>query len=154
MEKNEIAAKRIEDGDLHGEQWILYVDGASNENGSGAGTMLISPEEHKIHCALCFRFQASSNEAEYEAFLEGLRLVKELKVNHLKVYSDSQLVVNRVNETYQAREEKMVTYLEKAKELIRSISKFLMPMHWPSQLPLRMLSCSMLYLWNSYLNPA
>ena len=31
------------------QQWALYIDGASNENGSGAGMMLISPEGHKIH---------------------------------------------------------------------------------------------------------
>ena len=86
--------------------------------------MLISPKEHKIHCALRFGFQASNNEAEYEALLEGLRLAKELKVSHLKVYSDSQLVMNQVNETYQAKGEKIVAYLEKAKELIRSIPTF------------------------------
>ena len=34
MEKNKTTAKKLKDGDLHGEQWILYVDGASNENGS------------------------------------------------------------------------------------------------------------------------
>ena len=86
--------------------------------------MLISPKKHKIHYALHFRFQESNNEAEYEALLAGLRLAKELKVNHLKVHSDSQLVVNQVNETYQARGEKMVIYLGKTKELIRLISTF------------------------------
>ena len=55
--------------------------------------MLVSPREHKIHCALYFGFQASNNEAEYEALLVGLRLAKELRVSHLKVYSDSQLVL-------------------------------------------------------------
>ena len=45
------------------EQWVLYVDGASNENGSGANMMLITPERHKIHCALHFGFAASNNEA-------------------------------------------------------------------------------------------
>ena len=84
--------------------------------------MLISPKGHKIHCALCFGLQASNNEAEYEALIAGLRLARELKTNNLKVYSDSQLVVNQVNETYQAREEKIVAYLEKAKELMGSIS--------------------------------
>ena len=100
MEKDETTAKRLEDSDLHEEQWILYIDRASNENGSKAGMMLISPEEHKIHYALRFRFQAYDNEAEYKALLAGLRLEKELKANHLKVYSDSQLVMNQVKETY------------------------------------------------------
>ena len=40
----------------------------------------------------------------------------------MKVYNNSQLVVNQVNETYQARWKKMVAYLDKAKELMGSIS--------------------------------
>ena len=47
------------------EQWTLYVDGASNDTGSKASMMLISPEGHKIHYAIHFGFKASSNEAEY-----------------------------------------------------------------------------------------
>ena len=56
--------------------------------------MIISSEGNKIHCSLHFGFQASNNEVEYEAVIAGLRLAKELKVNNLRVYSDSQLVVN------------------------------------------------------------
>ena len=52
----------------------------------------------------------------------GVKLAKELNVENLEEYSDSQLVVNEVNETYQVRGEKMVTYLVKAKELMESIS--------------------------------
>ena len=39
----------------------------------------------------------------------------------MKVYSDSQLIVNQVNNVYQERREKMVAYLERAKELLGSI---------------------------------
>ena len=49
----------LEDAD----QWILYVDDTSNENGSRASMVLISPEGHKIHYALHFGFSASNNEA-------------------------------------------------------------------------------------------
>ena len=60
--------------------WELYVDGASNESGAGVGVILISPEGHRIHSALRFRFYVSNNEAEYEALLAGLRIARELKV--------------------------------------------------------------------------
>ena len=43
MEKDKTTTNRLEDDDLHGEQWILKIDGASNENGSRDGMMLISP---------------------------------------------------------------------------------------------------------------
>ena len=39
------------------EQWILYVDGTSNDTGPRAGMTLISPEGHKIHCAICFELR-------------------------------------------------------------------------------------------------
>ena len=64
--------------------------------------MLISPEKHKIHCALCFRFKASNNKAEYEAFIVTLGLAKELQACSVQIYSDSQLVVNQVNDIYLA----------------------------------------------------
>ena len=57
-------------------QWTLYVDSASNHITSGAGMILISPKGHKIHCAICFRFKASNNEAEYEALIAGLCLTR------------------------------------------------------------------------------
>ena len=51
--------------------------------------MLISPEGHKITCALRFDFKVSNNEAEYEALLAGLRLAKEMKAGYLQIFSDS-----------------------------------------------------------------
>ena len=56
--------------------------------------MLISHEGHKIHYAIRFGFPTSNNEAEYEALIARLKLEKELKIKNLKVYIDSQLVVN------------------------------------------------------------
>ena len=54
------------------------MDDASNNTGSGASVMLISPEGHKIYCAIRFGFKASNNKAEYEALIAGLRLAHEL----------------------------------------------------------------------------
>ncbi|XP_024025977.1 uncharacterized protein LOC112092912 [Morus notabilis] len=103
-------------GEVEVTKWKLYVDGASSENGSGAGILLISPEGHKITSAVRFNFKASNNEAEYEALIAGLRLASHLKVERLRVFSDSQLVVAQVKEEYQARGKKMGAYLRKAKE--------------------------------------
>ena len=97
------------------EQLTLYVDDASN-TGFRAGMMLISPEGYKIHCAIGFGFKASNNEVEYEALIVGLRLALELQVCNVKIFSDSQLVVNQVNNIYLVREEKMAAYLDKTKE--------------------------------------
>ena len=86
--------------------------------------MLISPEGHKITCALRFGFKASNNKAEYEALLVGLRLAKEMKAGYLQIFSDSQLVVKQVTEEYQARGERMVAYLKSAQVLLKSFDKY------------------------------
>ena len=69
--------------------WRLFVDGAANAQGSGAGLILTSPEGIDIEYALRFGFQASNNEAEYEAVIAGLNLAHSIKVDQLEVCSDS-----------------------------------------------------------------
>ena len=95
-------------------QWVLYVDDASNENGFEASMMLINPKGHKIHCAPHFGFSVSNNEAEYEALIAGLCLARELRVGNLKIYRDSQLVVNQLNDVDLVRGERIAAYLQKA----------------------------------------
>ncbi|GLT26650.1 hypothetical protein SLA2020_017010 [Shorea laevis] len=60
--------------------WILYIDGASSNKGSGAGAILITPDGYRSEHALKFNFDATNNMAEYEALLLGLQLALELKV--------------------------------------------------------------------------
>ena len=78
------------------------MDVASNDTRSRASMMLISPKGHKIYCVIRFGFKASNNEAEYEALIAGLCLARELQVYNMKIFSDSQLVVNQVNDIYLA----------------------------------------------------
>ena len=99
--------------------WKLSVDGASNAQGSGAGLILTSPEGIDVEYALRFRFHASNNEAEYEAVIAGLNLAHSLEVDQLEVHSDSQLVVRQIEDTYEAKSEKMVLYLQKVRDLFK-----------------------------------
>ena len=52
----------------------------------------------------------------------SLRLAHELQVCNVKIFSDSQLVVNQVNDIYLARGENMTTYLAKKKEQLSLFS--------------------------------
>ena len=67
----------------------LYVDGSSSDNRVGVGVLLISLKKHKIPYALRFGFKVTNNEAEYEALLAGLCLVREVKAERLMVFIDS-----------------------------------------------------------------
>ena len=72
-----------------------------------AGLILINLDEIIIEYVLWFEFSTINNGAKYEALIAGLKIAKELKVDNLKIYSDSQLVVGQVNSTYEAREKSM-----------------------------------------------
>ena len=86
--------------------WRLFVDGATNAQGSGAGLILTSPEGIDIEYTLKFGFQDCNNEAEYEVVIAGLNLAHSMEVDQLEVCSDSQLVVRQIEETYEAKSEK------------------------------------------------
>lgn len=40
--------------------WSLFVDGSSKDIGSGVGVVLVSPEGHKLNCAIRFGFKATN----------------------------------------------------------------------------------------------
>ena len=86
--------------------WRLSVDRAANAQGSEAGLILTSPEGIDIEYAPRFGFQASNNEAEYEAVIAGPNLAHSMEVDQLEVCSDSQLVVRQIEDTYEAKGEK------------------------------------------------
>jgi len=79
-----------------GSQWVLSVDGSSNQQGSGAGVVLEGPNGLLIEHALKFAFKASNNQAEYEALIAGMLLAKEMGARSLLANNDSQLVTGQV----------------------------------------------------------
>ncbi|KAI5334861.1 hypothetical protein L3X38_024994 [Prunus dulcis] len=51
------------------DMWQLYIDGASNHKGAGAGIVIITQDGTLLEQATTLGFLASNNEAEYEALL-------------------------------------------------------------------------------------
>ncbi|XP_060960791.1 uncharacterized protein LOC133031326 [Cannabis sativa] len=105
-------------------EWKVFVGGASNENGSGAGVAMISPSGLRLQAALRFDFLASNNKAKYEALIAGLRLAKTVGARRVEVYSDSQLVVNQVSGEYQTRRERMAAYVAIVRELLHEFTDY------------------------------
>ncbi|GKC42942.1 reverse transcriptase domain-containing protein [Tanacetum coccineum] len=62
----------------------MSTDGSSCLEGSGAGLILTNPEGTKFTYALRFEFEASNNEAEYEALIARLRIAEQMGVRNLK----------------------------------------------------------------------
>ena len=97
--------------------WVLSIDGASNSIGAGVGVVLEAPLGLKIEEARRLNFQATNNEAEYEALIYGLELAKHLGVKLLKVRSDSKLIAEQVARRFEAKEPRMKAYFDKASAL-------------------------------------
>ena len=51
--------------------------------------------------ALGFGFQASNNEAKYEAVIAELNLAHSMEADKLEICSDSQLVVKQIEDSYE-----------------------------------------------------
>ena len=58
--------------------WEVYVDGASNQKGSGIELVLISLKKVIVEKSLRLSFSATNNEAEYEALLMGIAMVQKM----------------------------------------------------------------------------
>ena len=87
--------------------WEVYVDGASNQKGSGVGLVLMSPKKVVIEKSLRLDFSATNNEAKYEALLEGMAMVQRMGGKSIKLFLDARLVVGQVRGEFKAKDERM-----------------------------------------------
>ncbi|XP_068498322.1 uncharacterized protein [Phaseolus vulgaris] len=107
-----------------GSQWMLSVDGSSNQQGSGAGIVLEGPNVVLIEQPLRFTFKASHNQAEYEPLIAGMLLAREIGAQSLLAKSDSQLVTRQVTGEYQAKDPQMAAYLRYVEVLKGAFAAF------------------------------
>ncbi|XP_074351791.1 uncharacterized protein LOC141690936 [Apium graveolens] len=104
--------------------WTLYTDGASNINGTGLGLVLKLPQGDIIAQSVCCDFKATNNEAEYESLIMGLIVAAEMKIKNINVKCDSLLIINHIKGSYEAKDSKMVAYLDIAKRLTNCFDNF------------------------------
>lgn len=93
----------------------LFVDGLSNAKVNGAGIQLKSQQGDLGEHLLQFGFQPFNNEEENEALITRLGLAKKFGATTSKFLTDSQLIVNQVNDTYVAKCPTMAKYLKKSR---------------------------------------
>ena len=99
------------------------MDGAKNEHGAGAGIILRGSDKIILKYGVKRCFEITNNAAEYEALIAGLALAVEVKAEDLKIFSDSQLVVNQVTGEFQVKDELLRKYLARVRELLTAIER-------------------------------
>ena len=87
-------------------QWNIYMDGSSNRQAGRVGVVRISPEEDRIECMIRLEFHTTNNEAEYEALIARLDLVRAAGAENMIIYCDSQVVTNQVDGSYEWKSER------------------------------------------------
>jgi ribonuclease HI len=94
---------------------------------------LISPTGEQLKYVLQIFWKVSNNEAEYEALLHGLRLAASLGIKQLLVYSDSAVVINQVNKSWDRNKENMDAYCLEVRKLEERVLWSRVPPHRPRQ---------------------
>lgn len=94
---------------------VIYTDGGSrgNPGPGGAAFVLNDPDGKLIKGKGVFLGKTTNNVAEYTGFLEALKAAKELEVDRIDAFSDSELMIKQINGQYKVKSEKLrPLYLE------------------------------------------
>ena len=76
--------------------WSMFFDGSRSRQGAGGGVMLVSPDNERYYAAFRFNFSCTNNTTEYEGLIQGLEWARKCGIKCLRVYGDSELVVNQI----------------------------------------------------------
>jgi ribonuclease HI len=104
--------------------WTMFFDGASTKDSAGAGVVLISPSKEAMHLSFKLDFKTTNNIAEYEALLLELNSSKEKGIKGLKVFGDVYLIIQQVNNTFQAKHVRLKAYMDEVWKIGDSFSIF------------------------------
>jgi ribonuclease HI len=111
--------------------WELYFDGASSIKPiagpgvptvrAGVGLVFVTPKCGIIRHSLALTEPCTNNEAEYEALIAGLELSLELEIKAVRIFGDSQLIINQIIGEYKVLKLELIQYHQKAMELMKKI---------------------------------
>ena len=79
--------------------WKIFFDGASSYEEAGARVLFMAPSDEYVipfSCILQWDIDYMNNLCEYEALVLGLEASKKLKIKHLIVYGDVEVIVKQV----------------------------------------------------------
>jgi len=81
--------------------WMLFFDGSTCDRGAGIDIVLISPRGRKYEFSLPIVATSTNNQAEYQALIKGLELLKEVRADAVEIFGDSMPVINQLTGIYE-----------------------------------------------------
>jgi len=86
--------------------------------------VLISPRGRKYEFSMPIAATSTNNQAEYQALIKGLELLKEVYVDAVEIFGDFMLVINQLAGSYECRSEVLITYYERSMQLLKEFKDF------------------------------
>lgn len=117
------------------EEAKLYTDGGSrgNPGESACAYAICKMDGTVVEKAGYYIGIATNNQAEYCGFKRGLERARELGIDRINLYSDSELVVNQVNGKYKVKNQELAPLYQEVRELADSFEKVIIT-HVPREL--------------------
>jgi ribonuclease HI len=78
-----------------------FFDGSTCGEGAGIDIVLISPQGRKYEFSLPIVAISTNNQAEYQALIKGLELLREIRADAVEIFGDSMLVINQLAGIYE-----------------------------------------------------
>ena len=103
---------------------VLYFEGSKSSEGSGAGCILVSPQGKKTMLSYRLEFECTNNTAEYGALVQGLYKAIGLKIQYLKVFGDSEIIIKKVRNKIHCRSNHLKHYQSLVQELTTHVLAF------------------------------
>ena len=99
----------------------LYFDGASrgNPGPSGGGGVIDDASGKEVDCYSLSMGETTNNVAEYGALLAGLNRCRELNIQELSVFGDSNLVINQMKGKWKVKSAHLRTIYTQAQKVAR-----------------------------------
>lgn len=101
-----------------------HIDGASRGNPGVASFGVVITFDGKKYILKKNLGIKTNNAAEYEGLLALLKWAEENKIENLKVFSDSKLLVEQIKGKYKVKSKNLKELHQKAMEMIEKIPKF------------------------------
>lgn len=113
-------------------QLKIFTDGGArgNPGPAAAGVVIFNNQKKLIGKYSKFLGQATNNQAEYEAVIFAIEKADQLKGKELKLFLDSEIVVNQLKQNYKIKDQKLASLFVKiwnAGQHFQSIKYFYIP---------------------------
>ena len=82
--------------------------------GGQESVVLISPRGRKYEFSLPIVATSTNNQAEYQALIKGLELLREVHADAVEIFGDPMLVINQLAGSYECRSKVLITYHERS----------------------------------------